>query len=87
MRQVLALPEQLGSLLRGARKRSGLSQQALADRLGISQSRMSHIELNPGTMSLEQLLSMLAILELEMVIGSRGPGTLKVAEPGSDAEW
>lgn len=87
MRQVLVLPEQMGALLRGARKRSGLSQQAMAGRLGISQSRMSHIELNPGTMSLEQLLSILAILDLEMVIGSRGPADYRVSESGGEAEW
>lgn len=73
MRQVLALPSQLGPLLKAARKEAGLSQLKLAERVGISQSRMSHMELNPGSVSLEQLLQIFAVLQLEVVVGTRQP--------------
>ena len=75
MRQVLSVPSQLGPLLKAARKEAGLSQEKLAKRLGISQSRMSHMELNPGSVSLDQLLDIFSALGLEIVIGSRGPAT------------
>ena len=76
MRQILAVPSQLGPLLKAARKQARLSQKDLASRIGISQSRMSHMELNPGSISLEQLLTIFGALGLEVVIGSR---------PGPDA--
>ena len=71
MRQVISVPSQLGPLLKAARKAAGLSQGKLAERVGISQSRMSHMELNPGSVSLEQLLAIFAVLNLEVVVGSR----------------
>ncbi|CAN7698435.1 helix-turn-helix domain-containing protein [Variovorax paradoxus] len=85
MQQVLSVPSQLGALLKAARKEAGISQVKLAERLGISQSRMSHMELNPGSLSLEQLLAIFGVLGLEMVVGSRKP-----APTGSQAasqEW
>ncbi|MBU1359590.1 MAG: helix-turn-helix domain-containing protein [Gammaproteobacteria bacterium] len=73
MKQVLSVPSQLGPLLKAARKAAGLSQEKLAERVGISQSRMSHMELHPGSVSLEQLLALFAVLDLEVVVGSRVP--------------
>src|SRR3954471_4939097 len=85
MRQVLALPSQLGPLLKAARKEAGLSQQKLAERVGISQSRMSHMELNPGSVSLEQLLQIFAVLQLEVVVGTRQPVVSASANQVMDA--
>lgn len=76
MQQVLSVPSQLGVLLKAARKASGISQVKLAERLGISQSRMSHMELNPGSVSLEQLLALFSVLGLEMLVGSKNPSRL-----------
>lgn len=73
MQQVLSVPSQLGVLLKAARKEAGISQVKLAERLGISQSRMSHMELNPGSVSLEQLLALFGVLGLEMLVGSKNP--------------
>lgn len=75
MRQVLSIPSQLGPLLKAARKAAGLSQGKLAERVGVSQSRMSHMELKPGSVSLEQLLAIFAVLDLEVVVGSRPSAT------------
>ena len=91
MQQILAVPSQLGPLLKAARKQAGLSQAGLAQRLQISQSRMSHMELNPGTISLEQLLSIFSALDLEVLVGSRPasskPGQAQSAGAATQAEW
>jgi HTH-type transcriptional regulator/antitoxin HipB len=71
MKQILSLPRQLGPLLQSARKRAGLSQTALAQRLGISQSRISAMELDPGSISVDQLLALLAALDHEVLVQSR----------------
>jgi HTH-type transcriptional regulator / antitoxin HipB len=82
MRQVLSMADQAGPLLRGARKAAGLSQTALARQLGLSQRRMSAMELNPGSISLEQLLALLAALDLELVVQAKPPAPDKDEEGG-----
>jgi HTH-type transcriptional regulator/antitoxin HipB len=84
MQQVLSVPSQLGVLLKAARKEAGISQVKLAERLGISQSRMSHMELNPGSVSLEQLLALFGVLGLEMLVGSKNPARLSAYPTGAD---
>ena len=73
MKQVVSIPTQIGPIMQAARKTAGLSQSALAGRLGISQSRMSAIELDPASVSLAQLLAITAAVGLELVIQTR-PG-------------
>lgn len=73
MRQVLSVHSQFGVLLKAARKSAGISQAKLAERLGISQSRMSHMELHPETVNLAQLLAILSILDLELLVGRKHP--------------
>jgi HTH-type transcriptional regulator/antitoxin HipB len=86
MKQVLAVPAQLGPLLKGARRAAALSQNQLAGRLGISQSRMSHMELNPGSISLAQLLAIFAALDLEVMVGPRSAtGGSGAQTPGTAA--
>ena len=53
----LVTPGQLGAMLQAARKTQGLTQSALAARIGLSQSRVSHLELNAHELSVEQLLA------------------------------
>lgn len=71
MKQVLSIPSQAGPLLQTARKAAGLSQTALAQRLGISQSRVSAMELDPSSISLEQLLALCSVLNLELLVQTR----------------
>jgi HTH-type transcriptional regulator/antitoxin HipB len=92
MRQVLSVSSQLGPLLKAARREAGLSQQALAARLGISQSRISHMELHPGTLSVEQLLALFSVLGLEIMIGPKPSGAppspqAPAAREPSPPEW
>jgi HTH-type transcriptional regulator/antitoxin HipB len=60
--------QQLSSHLRSLRKRLGLTQAQLGMRLGIEQARIGKIERNPGSVSVEQLLHLLTVLESELLI-------------------
>lgn len=58
-------------MLQATRKAQGLTQSALAARIGLSQSRVSHLELNAHELSMAQLLAWCAALGLELTIGPR----------------
>ncbi|MHA7683487.1 helix-turn-helix domain-containing protein [Cupriavidus sp. PET2-C1] len=68
MKQLLTTPSQLGQVLQSARRAAKLSQTDLATRLDVSQSRISHMELNPGSISADQLLALISVLGLELVV-------------------
>lgn len=85
MRQVLSVASQLGPWLKAARREARLSQEELAARLGISQSRVSHMELHPGTLSVEQLLAIFSVLGLEIMVGPK-PAPSSTAQPPRVAE-
>ncbi|AEE67853.1 XRE family transcriptional regulator [Bordetella pertussis] len=80
--QPLLTTGQLGAVLQAARKAQGLTQSALASRIGLSQSRVSHLELNAHQLSVEQLLAWCAALGLELTIATRGSPA-----GSSDADW
>ena len=70
--QVIRAPAQLGTLLRGVRQQQGLSQQDLALKAGgMSQARLSQLELQPGRLTVERLLLILAALDIELVVRAR----------------
>ncbi|TCD55280.1 transcriptional regulator [Synechococcus sp. BS55D] len=70
--QVIRTPAQLGMLLRDARREQGMNQQQLALKAGgISQARLSQLELQPGRLTVERLLLLLAALNLEVVVRPR----------------
>jgi len=75
---------QLGSVLQAARKARGLTQSALAGRIGLSQSRVSYLELNTQELSVEQLMAWCAALGLELTIGTRGGHAVS---PALQADW
>jgi HTH-type transcriptional regulator/antitoxin HipB len=78
--QVIRAPAQLGVLLRGVRRQQGLSQQDLARKAGgTSQARLSQLELQPGRLTVERLLLILAALDLELVVRPR-QGSIEPAE-------
>jgi len=78
--QVIRAPAQLGVLLKGVRRQQGLSQQELALKAGgTSQARLSQLELQPGRLTLERLLLILAALDLELVVRPR-ENTIEPAE-------
>lgn len=72
MKQKLSLPSQLGPILRGARKGASLSQAELGARVGLSQKRVSSLELEPSSMTVEQLLTITAVLRVEVILQKYG---------------
>ncbi|WP_237173881.1 helix-turn-helix domain-containing protein [Paracandidimonas lactea] len=67
--------EQLPVLLHAFRKQAGLSQSAVAMRLGITQQTLSALERNADKVSADRLLALLSILGVELVLrqGSDSP--------------
>ena len=61
----------LGRILQSARKSRGLNQTQLAARVGVSQARLSALEREPGTLSVDQLLAMCSSLGLQLAIAPR----------------
>ena len=70
---ILVTSLQLGQLLKSTRKAKGLSQSAMASRIGISQSRVSHLEQHADELSVAQLMTWCAALGLELSLGREGP--------------
>jgi HTH-type transcriptional regulator / antitoxin HipB len=71
-------PTQIGATLTGRRKLLKLSQTDVAHRMGLSQNRISELEANPQTLTVEQLLALLNVLGLEMNLGERAGAKPKV---------
>ncbi len=64
-------PEQIAQQLKSARKTKGLSQRALAKRVGIPQSHLSKIEGGSVDLRLSSLLEMARALELDVALVPR----------------
>ncbi|WP_084187474.1 helix-turn-helix transcriptional regulator [Andreprevotia chitinilytica] len=58
----------LKPILQGFRKANGLTQAALAERLGITQQSYAQLEANPASVSVERLFKVLRILDVELVL-------------------
>lgn len=81
MRQLITNPNQLGEILRGRRKARRIPQQALAAKLGISQSRLSTLEADTASLTLDRLLLLASLLGLEVVLQD------KAVKATTKAEW
>ncbi|WP_420225601.1 helix-turn-helix domain-containing protein [Pigmentiphaga litoralis] len=81
-RHVLITSAQLGLELQASRRAMGLTQADIGTQIGLSQSRVSHLELHPEQLSAEQLLAWCAVLGLELSIGMRH--TTASAPPATD---
>ena len=80
MRSLARTPQQIGSLIRNARKKRGLNQTQLGDMAGLRQETISLIESgNPAT-KLETILTVLAALDLEFKITPRTKSTVSDME-------
>lgn len=73
-------PGQVGPILRGYRQQRGLTQQALAERLGLPQKTISQIETRPERMSLSRLFAVAGALGIELAFRDQG-------RPGAGTEW
>ena len=83
MKQTLVSASQLGQILRTARRANGLSQDQAASRVGLSQSRLSAMELEPRSVTAEQLFALMALYGLELTVQPRGDA----ATPQAQTEW
>jgi len=81
MKQILANPSQLGQILRSARRARKLTQSEAASRIGVSQSRLSAMELDASSVTATQLLALMALYGLELVLRD------KSAAPATQVEW
>lgn len=72
---------QLQLQLKSLRKSRRMTQAELARRLGVVQSRVADIERDPGAVSVEQMLQVLAMLGAQMVVRETaiGPSATKVS--------
>lgn len=87
MDRLIHSPVQLASLLKTTRKAEGLTQAALAARLGISQNRLSELEADAGALTVDRLLGLLQALRLELVLRRPGEAALGVEEPPAPPAW
>ena len=81
MSQLITAPSQVGEILRARRKKLRISQSELAEKLGVSQSRLSTLEGDPAGMTLDRLLNLAKLLGLELVLKD------KAATENRKSEW
>ena len=79
---LLITAPQLGQLLVSTRKQRKLTQTAVANRVGLSQNRISYLEKHPDEISVKQLFSWCSALELELRLGEQD-----TSNASSTAEW
>jgi HTH-type transcriptional regulator/antitoxin HipB len=70
--QTLNVPTQLQQAIIARRKKLKLSQANVASRLGISQNRYSELESSIELITLDRLLVLMSVLELELQFGLKG---------------
>ena len=85
----LQLASQLGRHLKSLRKSRGLTQTQLGALLGVGQVRVAAIEKNPASVSLDQLLRLLAALNAQLVLRAapHGGGDESSAGGSARGEW
>lgn len=71
MEMQLTRAGQLGPFLRSWRRKNGLSQAEFGRRIGLSQERISRIESNPESVSLDQILTVLMAIDHEFLVRPR----------------
>lgn len=75
MSDLARTPNQIGNLIRRARKKRGLSQSQLGELAGLRQETISLIETGNPAARLETILAVLTALDLEFRIVPRSKGT------------
>ncbi len=75
---------QLPLVLKGFRKEKGLTQAAMAEKLGITQQSYAYFEANPATATLDRLFMVLRLLDVEISLDQTSPATSVGAAPSID---
>ena len=68
-------------VLKGFRKEKGLTQAAMAEKLGITQQSYAYFEANPAAATLERLFMVLRMLNVEISLDQTSPATSMGATP------
>lgn len=72
---------QLKGQLKSLRKAKGWSQKTLAEKLGLSQSRIVQIEKNPEQVSFDQLIQLFNILGVSLMLEADDSGAINIKPP------
>jgi len=81
---LIRTPQQLAPLMRAYRLKAGLSQAALAERMGISRQAVSALERAPESATFERLMKVWALLGIQVTLQERDSGQ---APTPTDLEW
>lgn len=71
MEYKVAIAQQLSTLLKALRKQSGLTQQELGEKLGVSQRVIARNEAHPEKVHFERILQMLSALDADLIVRAR----------------
>lgn len=77
---LLQLSSQLGSVLRAMRKSRGLTQKDLAQQLGITRQAVSLLEQRPEAATLERLMRVFSLLQVDVVLRPRDVDAAPMAD-------
>jgi HTH-type transcriptional regulator/antitoxin HipB len=72
MKQSARTAKQIGAIVRRTRRHIGMTQTALAERIGLRQATISRLEKGEDDTKLSTLLDALTALGLEIIIDKRG---------------
>jgi len=75
MTDLARTPNQIGNLIRRARRKRGLTQAQLGERAGLRQETISLVENGHPAARLDTILGLLAALDLELQIVPRSKAT------------
>ena len=75
MKNFVRIPRDLGHAIRQARRGKNLTQADLATRSGVCQETISKVEAGRGGTKLDTILTLLAALDLELLVKTRSKGT------------
>lgn len=81
MRAIVTNAAQVAEILRGRRKARRISQQELAGKIGISQGRLSAIEAGIAPLTVDRLIVLANVLDLQLVVQD------KTDKANRKAEW
>lgn len=80
MADIARSPKQLGNIIHRARKQRGMTQTELANRTGLRQALISEIETGNDGTKMSTIYTLLAALDLELMIGARGASTKNIED-------